>query len=200
MAQSYKKIRYMMENEAQLATIKTAYTEFRVNGYPAGYVNQPARGAAVPVSLTPFTTPSNATKYVTKMTTRAFTKIATLVGGEATLNIDTGAGGTTITGSKAPSKFKSAKMVIFVPKGATGYTADTGTTQSGTAVTEDTDVTPVSKVRGLKYNRRLGNSYSFPFGYTNTAGQNSQLLMQGFLYIKCAKGGASVSFKPEVPG
>lgn len=199
MAQSYKKIRYMMANAAQLETIKTAYTEFRVNGYPAGYVNQPARGSAVPVSLIPFTNVGTA-KYVTKMTTRASSKITTLVGGEATLNIDTGAGGTNVTGSKAPAKFKSAKMVIFVPKGATAYTADTGTTQSGKPVTEDTTATPVSKVNGLEYNRRLGNSYTFPFGYTSTAGQNSQLLMQGFLYIKCAKGGVSVSFKPEIPG
>lgn len=200
MAQSYKKIRYLMDNETQLATIKTAYTTFRTSGYPAGYVNQPARGASVPVSLVPFTNSSNTAKYVTKMTTRSFTKISTLVGGEAVLNIDTGAGGTTVTGSKAPSRFKSAKMIIFVPKGATAYTADTGTTTTGQTVTEDTDATPVSKVSGLKYNRRLGNSYTFPFGFVTTAGQNSQLLMQGYLYIKCAKGGASVSFKPEVPG
>lgn len=199
MPQSYKKIRYMMENEAQMAAIKAAYTKFRVEGYPEGHVHQPARGASVPVSLIPFTNAGNA-KYITKMSGRAHGKITALAGGEATLNIDTGAGGTAITGAKAPSRFKPAKITIFVPKGATGYAADTGTTQTGKAVTEDTDATPVSAVRGLKYNRRLGNSYTFPFGYTSTAGQNSQLLMQGYLYIKCAKGGASVSFSPEIPG
>lgn len=199
MPQSYKKIRYLMENEAQLATIKTAYTKFRTEGYPAGYVNQPARGPSVPVSLVPFTNAGNQ-KYITKMSGRAAAKMATLVGGEAILNIDTGAGGTAITGSKAPSRFKAAKIIIFVPKGSTAYTADSGTTTTGTTVTEDTDATPVSAVKGLKYNRRLGNSYTFPFGYTSVAGQNSQLLMQGYLYIKCNKAGASVTFTPEVPG
>lgn len=199
MAQNYKKIRYLMENEEQLATIKAKYIEFRTKGYPAGYVNQPARGASVPVSLVPFST-NGSGKYITKMSGRAHGKTQALVGGEGILNIDTGAGGTAITGSKAPSRFKPAKITITVPKGATAYTADTGTTQTGKTVTEDTDVTPVSAVTGMKYNRRLGNSYTFPFGYTATAGQNTQLLMQGYLYIKCAKAGASVSFTPEIPG
>lgn len=199
MPQSYKKIRYLMENQAQLETIKTAYAKFRVEGYPAGYVNQPARGPSVPVSLIPFST-NGSGKYITKMSGRAHGKTSALVGGEAVLNIDTGAGGTAITGNKAPGRFKPAKITIVVPKGATAYTADTGTTQSGKTVTEDTDATPLSAVSGLKYNRRLGNSYTFPFGYTATAGQNTQLLMQGYLYIKCAKAGASISFTPEIPG
>jgi hypothetical protein len=199
MAQSYKKIRYMMENAANLETIKTSYTKFRVEGYPEGYVNQPARGASIPISLIPFTNAGNA-KYITKMSGRAFAKTATLVGGESVLNIDSGAGGSAITGSKAPSRFKPAKITIFVPKGSTAYAADSGTTSTGKTVTEDTDITPLSAVRGLKYNRRLGNSYTYPFGYVSTAGQNSQLLMQGYLYIKCAKAGASVTFTPEIPG
>lgn len=199
MPQSYKKIRYLMENETQLATIKAQYTKFRTEGYPAGAIAQPARGASVPVSLIPFTNAGNS-KYITKMSGRANGKLATLVGGEGILNVDTGAGGTTVTGSKAPSRFKPAKVIIFVPKGSTAYTADSGTTSTGKTVTEDTDATPISAVTGLKYNRRLGNSYTFPFGYTSTAGQNSQLLMQGYLYLKCNKAGASVSFKPEIPG
>lgn len=199
MARNYKKIRYLMENETQLATIKAAYTKFRVEGFPAGYVNQPARGGSVPVSLIPFSTTGN-TKYITRMSGRANQNMATLVGGEAILNIDSGAGGTSITGNKAPSRYKPAKVIIFVPKGDTAFKADTGTTSTGQTVTEDTDATPLSAVRGLKYNRRLGNSYTYPFGYVATAGQNTQLLMQGYLYLKCAKGGRSVSFKPEIPG
>lgn len=199
MAQSYKKIRYLMENEAQLATIKTNYTKFRTEGYPAGYVNQPARGASVPASLVPFFVSGNA-KYVVKMTGRASGIMSTIGISQAELNIDTGAGGGTVTGTKAPSRFSPARMIVFVPKGDTAYKADTGTTSTGKTVTEDTDATPVSAVSGLKYNRRLGNSYTLPFGYVSTAGQNTQLLMQGYLYIKGAKNGRSVSFKPEIPG
>lgn len=199
MPQSYKKIRYMMENAANLETIKTAYTKFRVEGYGPGYVNQPARGASVPVSLIPFST-NGSGKYITKMSGRASGKMGTIGISQAELNIDAGTGGTAVTGTKAPSRYSPAKMIVFVPKGSTAYTADSGTTSTGKTVTEDTDVTPLSAVNGLKYNRRLGNSYTFPFGYVSTAGQNTQLLMQGYLYIKTAKGGNTVSFKPEIPG
>lgn len=199
MPQSYKKIRYMMENAAQMETIKAAYTKFRVEGYPDGYVNQPARGSSVPVSLIPFST-NGSGKYITKMSGRASGKMAAIGISQAELNIDAGTGGTAVTGNRAPARYSPAKMVVFVPKGSTAYTADSGTTGTGKTVTEDTDATPLSAVRGIKYNRRLGNSYTFPFGYIATAGQNTQLLMQGYLYIKTAKGGNSVTFKPEIPG
>lgn len=196
---SYNRLRYAMENEAQLATIKTNYTKFRVEGYPAGYVNQPARGGQVPVSLNPFCLSGTTTKYITRMSSRAKARMSGLGLTEAEANIDSGASGTFPAGQKAPTKFRPARAVIFVPKGDTAYAADSGTTQSGKVVTEDTDATPVSAVTGIKYNRRLGNSYTIPFGSSTTAGQVRQTEMQGFIYVRAAKGSRSVSFQIENP-
>lgn len=200
MGRSYNRIRYAMQNEAQIANIKQKFTEFRVNGFPAGAVSQPARGASVPVSLVPFCLYGYTNKYITRMTGRAKAQMTKLGLSEAECNIDTGTAGTAVTGKKAPSKFGAAKMVVFVPTADTANTPDTGTTQAGTAVAaEDTDKTPVSAVTGLKYNRRLGNSYTIPFGASATAGQQTQIEMQGYLYVKAAKSGRNVSFKPEKP-
>lgn len=200
MGRSYNRIRYAMNNEAQIASIKAKFTEFRVNGYPAGYVAQPPRGASVPVSLVPFCLYGYTNKYITRMTGRAKAQMTKLGLTEAECNIDTGAGGTAVTGKKAPSKFGAAKMVVFVPTGDVAATPDTGTTQAGEpAAAEDTDKNPLSAVTGLKYKRRLGNSYSIPFGASSTAGQQTQIEMQGFLYVKTAKSGRNVSFKPEKP-
>lgn len=196
---AYNRLRYMMENQANAAAIQTAYQKFRVEGYPAGYVNQPARGGTTPVSLSPFCLANYTSKYITKMSTRAKGRMAGIGISEAEANIDTGAAGTAPTGQKAPAKFRPARMVVFVPKGDTAYVADSGTTQTGKTVTEDTDATPVSAISGIKYNRRLGNSYTIPFGSNSTAGQKTQTEMQGYLYVRTAKGSRSVSFQIENP-
>lgn len=196
---AYNRLRFMMENTANAATIQTNYEKFRVQGYAAGYVNQPARGGSTPVSLSPFCLANYTSKYVTKMSTRAKSRMTAIGISEAEANIDTGAAGTFPSGQKAPTKFRPARAVIFVPKGDTAYVADSGTTQTGKTVTEDTDATPVSAITGIKYNRRLGNSYTIPFGSSSTAGQKTQTEMQGFLYVRSAKGSRSVSFQIENP-
>lgn len=196
----FNRISWAMENEAQIAQIKAKYTEFRVKGMPTGSVQQPARGSKVPVSLVPFCLYGYTNKYVVGMGKRANDMRVALGLSDADLNIDTGTGGTSPTGKKARRPYAPARAIITVPKGDAIYKADTGTTTTGQTVADDTDATPISNITGLKYNRRLANSYTVPFGADSTSGQQTQLEMQGVVYAKAARGGRSVSFKPEIPG
>ncbi|NJO98636.1 MAG: hypothetical protein HC764_23730 [Pleurocapsa sp. CRU_1_2] len=77
-----------------------------------------------------------------------------------------------------------AKLSRFIPAKATVF-------DYGTATTSET-----SKITGIRYDKKAGNSYTYPFG-ANTTEKTPGEVRKGILAAVTALGTASVSFSDE---
>jgi hypothetical protein len=197
------KIKYLAKYEAQAAAITTKYTDFRL-GRNQPPRKAPARGASVVVALASFDTRATTKNTLVKASGRAMlpeTRTATGAT-NAVLNIDTTAPD---TAKKVPG-YKPAKVTVFIPEEAslTGVPAPAQAPEdapgpTGVGAADDATKEPLSRVTGLKYSRRLGNSYTYPLGSSATAGQTSEEGMMNYVYQQLSTGGRSLSFESEVP-
>lgn len=194
------RVKYLAKYAEQAAAITAKYTDYKLgrNQLPR---KAPARGASIKVGVASFDTRSFVKNNIVNMSGRA--RLAQTAAGatDALLNTDN-----TIpdTAAKVPG-YVPAKVTIFIPEVAAlaGETAPTqapedAASPSGTGAADDTTATPLSRVTGLEYRRRLGNSFTFPFGSSETAGQQSEQGMMNRLYTELGKGGKALSFKSEV--
>ncbi len=187
MGKRFSRIRYLIKttkamniNVAEDDNIK-AFKAFRA-GDSSYEVNAPKRGSSQPASLVPFCVSGYTVRYMTALSGRANTGMATAGVSETILNIEAGNGAATGTSrGRKVAGFTPAKAVVSVPK------ADAG------------DLTPKSQITLLEYARVSRQSFTFPFGKQNVAGQQSELEMRAYIYSEAAKGNRSVSFKPERP-
>lgn len=197
------KIKYLAKYEAQAAAITSKYTDFRLGrNQPAR--NAPARGSSVVVALASFDTRATTKNTLVKASGRAMlpdTRTATGAT-NAVLNIDTTAPD---TATKVPG-YKPAKVTIFIPEEATitgapvpAQAPEDAPGPTGVGAADDTTREPLSRVTGLKYRRKLGNSYTYPIGSSATAGQTSEQGMMNYVYQQLSVGGRSLSFSSEVP-
>jgi len=197
------RVKYLAKYAAQADAITAKYVDFKL-GRNQTKRKAPARGPSVVVALASFDTRATTKNTLVKASGRAMLpETQTATGATNTvLNIDTTAPET----AKAVPGFKPCKVTIFVPEAATmaGIPAPTQAPEdapgpTGVGSEDDTTVTPLSRVTGLEYRRRLGNSYTYPVGSSATAGQTSEEAMMNFLYQQLSKGGKSLSFESEVP-
>jgi|GEM_PF-5605774 len=197
------KIKYLAKYEAQAAAITTKYTDFRLGrNQPAR--KTPARGPSVVVALASFDTRATTKNTLVKASGRAMladTRTATGAT-NAVLNIDTTAPD---TATRVPG-YKPAKVTIFIPEEATitGVPAPAQAPEdapgpTGVGAADDATREPLSRVTGLKYRRRLGNSFTYPIGSSATAGQTSEQGMMNYVYQQLSVGGRSLSFESEIP-
>lgn len=197
------RIKYLAKYAAQAAAITAKYTDYKLGkNQPAR--KTPVRGASVNVALASFDTRATTKNYIVKASGRAMVAGTITATGatSAVLNIDTTAPDT----AKRVPGFKSAKVTIFIPEEAsiTGGTAPTQAPEDaagplGTGAADDTTKTPFSRVTGLEYRRRLGNSFTYPFGSSTNAGQTNEEGMMNYIYEQLGKNGRTLSFKSEVP-
>jgi len=198
-----KRVKYLVKYEAQAAAISLKFTDYKLGR------NQPARkapnrGASVVVALSSFDTRGIAKNNLVKTSGRAMlleTQTATGAS-NAVLNIDRTAPDT----AKRIPGYKPARITIFIPEVASLAAAPAPVQApedvagpTGTGAADDTTLTPLSRVTGLEYRRRLGNSFTYPFGNSATAGQINEEGMMNYLYKELSTGGKSVSFKSEIP-
>lgn len=185
MGKRFSRIKYLIKTNLAMGidmaaddNIK-AFKAFRAGDSLTYDVKGTKRGGNQPAVLVPFGVTGFKTRYVTKMSQRSFSNMTTLGVTEARLNIDSGSAvDASIQGKKQPG-FAPAKIIVGVP------------TAGGVATT------PKSGITLLEYTKIPKSSYTFPFGKQDTLGQQSYVDMQGYLYAEVAKGGKSVSFKPE---
>ncbi|MEG4010403.1 hypothetical protein QUA41_30750 [Microcoleus sp. Pol11C1] len=195
-------IKYLVKNAEKVATITAAFTKYKL-GQDQPKVNAPARGPSVLLALASFDTKDATKNTLVKASGRAMaagTKTATGAT-DAVLNIETG---TTPDTARRRDGYKPAKVTIFVPEVASkagepapaqGEEDTTAPTGAGSA--DSTSTTPISRVTGLEYRRRLGNSFTYPFGSSATPGQDKEEGMMSFLYARLSTGGKSLSFSGE---
>jgi len=195
-------VKFLAKNAANSAAIIAKYTDYRL-GKNQPKVKAPARGPSVILALAPFDTKDPTKSVLVKASGRAMkadTKTAT-GGTDALLNIES----TTVPDTaKRRSGYKPAKVTIFIPEVASiaGGAAPTQASEdaaapTGSGAADDTTVTPLSRVTGLEYRRRLGNSYTYPFGSSATPGQDKEEGMMSYLYNKLSVGGKTMSFTGE---
>lgn len=159
----------------------TAFKDWRADGAPATTTapNQPPKGATVRKALLPFY--FGATDFtnhaIVKISGRSFSGLATVGLTEAKLCLDdvpdTPAAGTTY---EPVDGLKPARAVIFKP--------GTGST------------TEKSRITGVNYKKRVGATYTLPFGKKDLAGRRDQRGMRGVI-LTGVLAGCSVSFKEE---
>lgn len=197
-------VRYLAKYAAQSAAITLKYTDYKL-GRNQPVRKAPARGASVKVALASFDTRATTKNTIVTASGRAMlagTRTATGAT-DLLLNIEA----TTIPETaKRVVGFKPAKITIFIPEigGLTGapvpvQAPEDVVSPSGTGAADDTTATPVSRITGLTYRRRLGNSFTYPVGSSATVGQTNEEGMMNFLYRELGKGGKSLSFHSEVP-
>lgn len=194
-------IKYLAKNAANADTILAKYTDYRL-GKNQPKIKAPARGPSVIVALASFDTKDAAKNTLVKASGRAMKETTiTATGATGTvLNIDS----TTPDTARRRNGYKPAKITVFVPEVASipGGTAPPQADEDATAATgagsaDDTTLTPLSRITGLEYRRRLGNSYTYPFGSSATPGQDKEEGMMSYLYAKLSTGGKSLSFTGE---
>lgn len=159
----------------------TIFKTWRAEGAPATVTApaMPVRGAMVKKALRPFYTGSTnlLTFAVTKISGRAYGGLAAVGLSDANLALedidDTPEPGTSY---EFVDGFSPAKAVIFLP--------GTGST------------TTKSRITGQNYKKRLGSTYTLPFGKRDLAGARDQRGMRGRI-LGTVIAGASVSFKEE---
>lgn len=197
------RIKYLAKYAAQAAAITAKYTDYKL-GRNQPKVKAPARGSSVRVALASFDTRATTKNTIVSVSGRAMVEQTRTATGatDAKLNIDT-----TLpeTAKKVPG-YSPAKVIIFIPEvaGLAGAPApvqgpEDTTSPAGTGSADDTTQTPISRVNGLEYRRRLGNSYTYPIGSSATAGQTSEEGMMNYVYNELGKNGKSLSFKSEMP-
>ncbi|MCC3473308.1 MAG: hypothetical protein JGK38_23925 [Microcoleus sp. PH2017_15_JOR_U_A] len=198
------KVRYLAKYAAQAAAITAKYTDYKLGkNQPAR--KAPARGASIKAALASFDTRATTKTTVVTVSGRAMvagTRTATGAT-DIVLNIES----TTIPAeAKKVSGYKPAKVTIFIPTvaGLAGAPAPTqgsadAVSPAGTGSADDTTLTPLSRITGLEYRRRLGNSYTYPFGSSATAGQTNEEGMMNYVYRELGVGGKTLSFHSEVP-
>lgn len=197
------KVRYLAKYAAQAAAITAKYTDYKLGkNQPAR--KAPARGASVKVALATFDTRATTKTTVVAASGRAMVAATRTATGasDTALNIDP----TVPAEAKRVVGYKPAKVTIFIPEvaslaGAPAPTqgTDDAVSPAGTGAADDTTATPLSRITGLEYRRRLGNSYTYPFGSSATAGQTNEEGMMNFIYKELGTGGKTLSFQSEVP-
>jgi hypothetical protein len=197
------RVKYLAKYAAQAEAIAGKYTDYKLGrNQPAR--KTPVRGASVIVALASFDTKATTKNTLVKASGRAMlpeTRTATGAT-NAALNIDTTAPD---TAKKVPG-YKPAKVTIFIPEEATvtgapapAQAPEDAPGPSGAGAADDTTREPLSRVTGLKYRRRLGNSYTYPFGSSSEAGQTNEEGMMNHVYKQLSTGGRGLSFQSEVP-
>lgn len=159
----------------------TSFKNWRADGAPATATapNMPARGAAIKKALLPFYTGSaNLVDFaVVKISGRAYGGLAAVGLADAQLALEdiseTPAVGTSY---EFISGFSPARAVIFLP--------GTGST------------TTISRITAVSYKKRVGATYTLPFGKRSLTGARDQKGMRGRI-LGSIIAGASVSFKEE---
>lgn len=194
------KVRYLAKYAQQAAAITAKYTDYKLGrNQPAR--KTPARGASVKVGVASFDTRSFTKNNIVTMSGRARGAQAATGATDALLNTDN-----TIleTAQKVPG-YIPAKVTIFIPEVAAlagepapAQAPKDAAAPTGAGAADDTTLTPLSRITGLEYRRRLGNSYTFPFGSAETAGQQNERGMMNKLYTELGKGGKALSFQSEV--
>jgi hypothetical protein len=197
------RIKYLAKYEAQAAAIALKYTDYKLGrNQPA--IKAPTRGASVVVALASFDTRATTKNTLVKASGRAMlAETRTATGAtNALLDIDTTAPDT----AKRVSGYKPAKVTVFIPELATltgapapAQAPEDAPSPAGTGSADDATLTPLSRVTGLQYRRRLGNSYTYPIGSSSVAGQTNEEGKMNFIYQQLSTGGRSLSFKSEVP-
>lgn len=167
--------------KGRTGTKLTAYKDWRADGAPATAAapNQPAKGAVIRKALLPFyfgvTDFTN--HAVIKISGRSFSGLATVGLTEAKLCLDdipeTPAAGSTY---EIVDGLRPARAVIFKP--------GTGST------------TEKSRITGVNYKKRVGSSYTLPFGKKDAIGRRDQKGMRGII-VSGVIAGCGVSFKEE---
>lgn len=159
----------------------TAFKTWRAEGPAATFTApvMPAKGAAVKKALRPFYTGSAdiTTFAVIKVSGRAYGSIAAVGMSDIKLSLEdineTPADGVSY---EYIGGFSPAKAVIFLP--------GTGST------------TTKSRITNTNYKKRIGATYTLPFGKRDLAGARDQKGMRGRI-LGGVIVGASVSFKEE---
>jgi hypothetical protein len=195
-------IKFLVKYEAQATAIISKYTDYKLGkNQPPKKV--PVRGASVSVCLSSFDTKATTKNNTVRASGRAMTESAVTATGatEALLNIDK----ILLAESKRISGYKPSRVTIFIPETITkvGEAAPIQAPEDapgpgGTGAADDTTQEPLSRVTGLKYRRRLGNSFTYPFG-AGASPQHTEEGMMNVIYNKLATGGKSLSFKCEIP-
>ena len=198
-----KKVKYLVKYEAQAAAISLKFTDYKL-GRNQPDRKAPNRGASVVVALSSFDTRGVAKNNLVKASGRAMVaETQTATGATNTvLNIER----TPPDTAKRIPGYKPARITVFIPAVASRAGEPTpaqapadAAGPTGTGDADDTTLTPLSRVTGLEYRRRLGNSFTYPFGNSATAGQINEEGMMNYLYKELSTGGKSVSFKSEIP-
>jgi hypothetical protein len=180
MAQGFNNLRDSIKKGRQGAQL-TAFKEWRAEGRPATATApvQPPRGDTVRKALLPFYFgSSDFTNYaIVDISGRSFSSLVAVGLTEAKLCLndvpETPATGTTY---ELVLGLEPAKAIIFKP--GTGSTS----TKSG--------------ITGRVYKKRIGTSYTLPFGKRDLAGRRDQRGMRGIILAGVLPG-CSVSFKEE---
>jgi hypothetical protein len=156
-----------------------AYRAYRSGTSDAYKVTPTNRQSLQPASLVPFCALNFTTRYMTRMSGRAFAAMGQNSVTQEKLNIDAATNTTEETGlgGQKQKGFQAAKMTLFVGAGTST------TVKSGILLTN--------------YKRRTGTSFTYPFGKEDKPNEVTYPHMTGNLYKDFARGNRSVSFKPE---
>lgn len=197
------KVKYLAKYADQAAAITTKYVDFKLSRNQPER-KAPARGQTVKVGLASFDTRATTKNTIVGASGRAMAaETRTATGAtDALLNVDN----TILATAKKVPGYQPAKITIFIPEQASlagqnppPQAPEDAESPLGTGSADDTTTTPLSRVTGLEYRRRLGNSYTYPFGSSADEGQTNEEGMMNRLYRELAVGGKMVSFKSEVP-
>ncbi|MEG4883004.1 hypothetical protein QUB75_19685 [Microcoleus sp. K1-B6] len=198
------RVKYLAKYAAQAEAITTKYTDYKLGrNQPAR--NAPARGGSVVVGLASFDTRATTKNTLVRASGRAMLAETRTATGATDAILDIASESLETTAKRMPG-YKPARITIFIPEVASLASAtapaqapeDTAS-PAGTGKADDTNQTPLSRITGLEYRRRLGNSFTYPFGSSGTAGQTNEEGKMNYLYQQLAKGGKTLSFKSEVP-
>lgn len=153
------------------------YDQFQ-KGLTDFHPDQPDRGKSENRILTPFAVPSTEAPYrLTRTSTRAVETSLGLTG--FTLGDLALANESASVEVNSNREYIPAKVTVFVGTGAT----------TNVSATEN-------KVTGTPYKRKVGTSFTLPFGQGATPG-TTVLNAMGYLSNKADSTGKSVTFKPE---
>lgn len=182
MAGRFSQIKYLIKKAKEMEIVVEeddnikAYRAYR-RGTSTTYKTTPVnRDSSRPFTLLPFCTLEDTARYASKMSGRAFASMAQNNITDAKLNIDTTPSTTNLGGTKNTA-YAPAKAILFV---ATG-----------------TKTTPKSGITLLEYKKRVGTSYTYPFGRGTEVTQATYPQMCGRLLADLGVGNRNVSFKPE---
>jgi len=197
------RIKYLAKYAAQSAAMTLKYTDYKLGRNQPDRA-APARGPSVRVGLASFDASQQIKNTIVRVSGRAMVPGARTATGadNATLNIDP----TLIDTARRVPGYKPARVTIFIPEqaslaGATvpSQAPEDAVSPLGAGKADATTTTPLSRITGLEYRRRLGNSYTYPMGSSGTAGQTNEQGMMNFVYVTLATNGRSLSFQSEVP-